>query len=102
MLQAEAWCWTLSAYISTRYTSCLELSYNNKLQVPFLGSDLHRHAGEAIFGSEQERIVGQLAKRTSRLAAAARRRSRPLALTFSATMAACYLVLSFSALGFEL
>ena len=52
--------------------------------------------------SERERIVGQLAKRTTRLAAAARRRSRPLALTYSATMAACYLALSLSVLGYEL
>ena len=45
--------------------------------------------------------MGQLAKRTTRLAVAARRRSRPLALAYSATMAACYLVLCHSTLGLD-
>ena len=57
-------------------------------------------AGEAVYPEERERIQGQGFKRTTRLAKAASRRSRPLSLAYSSTMVACYLLLCHHSLNF--
>ncbi|EIE27680.1 NAD(P)-binding protein, partial [Coccomyxa subellipsoidea C-169] len=50
--------------------------------------------GEPVYAREQERILGQRAKRTERLAAAAARRSRSLALAYSASLATAYALIA--------
>ena len=51
-----------------------------------------------MYPEERERIQGAMVRRTTRLAKAASRRSRPLAAAYSATMAACYVLLAHHAL----
>lgn len=50
-------------------------------------------AGEAVYPSEKERIFGQKAKVTARLADKAARRSQALALSYSVSMVASYLLI---------
>jgi hypothetical protein len=47
-----------------------------------------------VYAGERERILGQRARRTERLAAAAARRSRTLALAYSASVAGAYLLMA--------
>ena len=55
---------------------------------------LSLHTGRAKYQGEYERIMGQHAKRTTaRLAMRAGSRSRSLALAYSTTMAASYMLL---------
>ena len=62
------------------------------------GSNLIRSsiwfAGEAVYARERERIMGQRAKRTERLAAAAARRSRSLAFAYSVSLATAYAIIA--------
>ena len=53
--------------------------------------------GRTLYASERERMYGQKKRRTERLAARAARRSRTLALAYSASVAASYLILVFNA-----
>lgn len=53
--------------------------------------------GRRLYASERERMYGQKKRRTERLAARAARRSRTLALAYSASVAASYLILVFNA-----
>lgn len=48
--------------------------------------------GNAVYASERERVLGDAAKRTERLADKAARRTTWLALAYSASLAASYLV----------
>lgn len=50
-------------------------------------------AGEAVYSAEQERIFGQKAKVTARLADKAARRSQALAMSYSVSMVASYLLI---------
>ncbi|KAK9917725.1 hypothetical protein WJX75_007567 [Coccomyxa subellipsoidea] len=50
--------------------------------------------GEAVYARERDRILGQRAKRTERLAAAAARRSRNLAFAYSASVATAYAIIA--------
>ena len=50
-------------------------------------------AGDAVYPSEKERIFGQKAKVTARLADKAARRSQALALSYSVSMVASYLLI---------
>ena len=49
--------------------------------------------GEAVYLPERERIMGQKRKVTQRLADRAARRSHALAMAYSASMAASYLLI---------
>ena len=51
-------------------------------------------AGKPVYAPERERILGQRAKRTERLAKRAARRSRTLALAYSASLAGAYLLMA--------
>ena len=51
-------------------------------------------AGEAVYPSEAERLSGQHAKRTERLARGAARRSAGLGVAYGASIAAAYLILA--------
>ena len=51
-------------------------------------------AGEPMYAAERERILGQRARRTERLAAAAARRSRNLAFAYSASLATAYAIIA--------
>ncbi len=60
------------------------------------GSALTRRparAGRRLYAPERERMYGAKKRRTARLAARAARRSRTLALAYSASVAASYLIL---------
>ncbi|CAL8463628.1 g3162 [Coccomyxa elongata] len=50
--------------------------------------------GEPMYAAERERILGQRARRTERLAAAAARRSRNLAFAYSASLATAYAIIA--------
>lgn len=50
-------------------------------------------AGEAVYLAEKERIFGQKAKVTARLADKAARRSQALAMSYSVSMVASYLLI---------
>ncbi len=47
-----------------------------------------------MYAAERERILGQRARRTERLAAAAARRSRNLAFAYSASLATAYAIIA--------
>jgi hypothetical protein len=51
------------------------------------------HAGNPLYEKERERIMGQRAKRTARLALGAARRNRALAVAYSLSIAASYLII---------
>lgn len=51
-------------------------------------------AGKPVYAGERERILGQRAKQTERLAMAAARRSRSLALAYSASLATAYAIIA--------
>ena len=55
---------------------------------------LFAYAGKPVYASERERILGQRARRTERLAVRAARRSRTLALAYSASIAGAYLLMA--------
>jgi chlorophyll(ide) b reductase len=54
-------------------------------------------AGRPTYESERERVLGRRAKRTERLAARRRRRSAPLGLAYSMSLAASYLLMAMHA-----
>lgn len=54
-------------------------------------------AGRPTYAAERERVLGRRAKRTERLAARRRRRSAPLGLAYSMSLAASYLLMAMHA-----
>jgi recombinational DNA repair protein RecT len=56
-------------------------------------------AGKPLYLPERERILGERAKQTERLAARAARRSRTLALAYSMSLAGAYLIMAADALA---
>ncbi len=51
-------------------------------------------AGERLYLAERERILGEKAKQTERLATRAAQRSRTLALAYSLSLAGAYLLMA--------
>ena len=67
-----------------QHVTCVNTSLQLALPLP---------AGNAVYLSEKERIFGQKAKVTARLAEKAARRSQALAMSYSVSMVASYLLI---------
>ena len=67
-----------------QHATCVHTSLQLALALP---------AGNAVYLSEKERIFGQKAKVTARLAEKAARRSQALAMSYSVSMVASYLLI---------
>ena len=64
------------------------------LAAPFLLGRFFDKNGDPIYAQEEERVMGQHAKRTERRAQRAARRSAGLGLAYGASLAAAYLILA--------
>ncbi|CAL5223855.1 g6440 [Coccomyxa viridis] len=79
-----------------RYIKFLTLP---RAMLRFLTAPLHSNRffdgqGEPVYPGERERILGQKARRTRRLAARAARRSKELAMAYALSLAGAYLIMA--------
>lgn len=80
---------SFTSYDTSLANPCMRYAYEG-------AEDYHTliaHAGKPLYEKERERIMGQRAKRTARLAQGAARRNHALAIAYSLSIAASYLII---------